>query len=83
MPVVAIIDGIRIWFYNDDHPPPHFHAEYAEYGALISLETLEIIQGSLPRPQYRKVVAWAKLRRRALDLAWVTSQSDLNPGKID
>ena len=82
MPVVATIDGIAIWFYNDDHAPPHFHAKYAEHEALIDIKTLKIIVGSLPRSQYRKVVDWATPRKAALMLAWVTSQSDINPGKI-
>lgn len=82
MPVVAVIDEIKIWFYNDDHPPPHFHAEYAEFDALIEIGSLEIIVGALPRPQYRKVRAWAETRQQALILAWVTAQSDINPGKI-
>jgi hypothetical protein len=30
MATVAIVDGIKIQFYNEEHPPPHFHAEYAE-----------------------------------------------------
>ena len=29
VPTVAIIDGVRIEFYFDEHPPPHFHARYA------------------------------------------------------
>jgi hypothetical protein len=82
MPVVARFDGIKIQFYNDEHPPPHFHAEYAEHVAMIDIDTLAIMQGHLPRPQYRKVVAWAETRKGALLLAWVTSLSDLNPGKI-
>jgi hypothetical protein len=69
-------------FYHDEHPPAHFHAEYAEHVAMIGIETLEILEGSLPRPQYRKVVAWAKPRREALRIAWITCRSDMNPGKI-
>ena len=82
MPVVPIVDGIKILFYNDDHPPAHFHAQYAEYDALIEIETLKIIAGSLPRPQYRKVLAWAQPRKAALNAAWVMSRSDQHPGKI-
>jgi hypothetical protein len=29
VPTVAIIDGVKIDFYFDEHPPPHFHARYA------------------------------------------------------
>ena len=32
-----------------DHPPPHFHALYAEHEALIDIRTLEVIEGDLPR----------------------------------
>jgi len=32
---VANIDGIKIQFYWDDHPPSHFHAEFGEYRAQI------------------------------------------------
>jgi hypothetical protein len=40
MPVVARIDGIKIRFFNDEHPPPHFHAEYAEHVAVTRREAL-------------------------------------------
>ena len=35
MPVVAIVDGVKIEFYPDEHPPPHFHARFAEFVAQI------------------------------------------------
>jgi len=37
MPVVAIVDGVKIEFYPDEHPPPHFHARYAEFVAQIEI----------------------------------------------
>jgi hypothetical protein len=83
MPVVAIVDGIKILIYNDDHPPAHFHAQYAEYDALVAIETLTIIAGSLPRSQYRKVLAWARPRKAALNVAWLKAQSDLHPGRLE
>jgi hypothetical protein len=35
VPVVAMVDGVKIEFYPDEHPPPHFHARYAEFVAQI------------------------------------------------
>jgi len=35
--------------FRADHPPPHFHAIYGEYEAVISILASEIIQGQLPR----------------------------------
>jgi Domain of unknown function (DUF4160) len=58
MPTVAIIDGIKIEFYFDEHPPPLFHVKYAEYRAVIGIDPLKILSGALPRPQHRKVLAW-------------------------
>jgi hypothetical protein len=49
MPTVAIVDGVRIQFYPRDHPPPHFHAEFAEYRATIDIRSLRVVRGSLAR----------------------------------
>jgi uncharacterized protein DUF4160 len=81
MPVVAIINGIKIEFYFDE--PPHFHARYAEFVAQIDIETLEIIKGSLPRPQMRTIQQWATSRRQALRAAWDACNSGGNPGSIE
>lgn len=82
MPHVATVDGIKIMFYSEDHPPPHFHAQYAEHAALIEIDTLSAFRGFLPKPQYRRVVAWAETRRDALWSAWFACEAGLDPGKI-
>jgi Domain of unknown function (DUF4160) len=82
MAKVASFDGIKILFYHDEHPPAHFHARYVEYEAMIELRSLKILEGSLPRPQLRKVRDWAKTREKELVMAWVSCRSDLDPGKI-
>jgi hypothetical protein len=83
MPVVAIINGIKIEFYFDEHPPPHFHARYAELVAQIDLETLEVIRGSMPRAQMRTIQDWALPRRAALRVAWNICDAGGNPGRIE
>jgi Domain of unknown function (DUF4160) len=83
MPTVAVVDGIKIQVYWDEHPPSHFHAEYGEYRAQITIDRLRIIKGYIPNAQYRKVIAWAKPRRNQLLNAWMLCQSDLHPGKIE
>jgi hypothetical protein len=49
MPRISEFYGIIIAMYYSDHAPPHFHAIYAEHEALIDLNTLDILQGSVPR----------------------------------
>lgn len=58
MPTLSIFYGIVIQMYWQDHPLPHFHALYAEYEALIDIQTLDIIQGSLPRRALVLVLEW-------------------------
>ncbi|WP_339379215.1 DUF4160 domain-containing protein [aff. Roholtiella sp. LEGE 12411] len=50
---------IKVFF--GDHPPPHFHAIYGEYNALVSIESLEIIEGDLPSRAQKLVLEWATL----------------------
>ena len=82
MPTVAIVDGVKIQFYWDDHPPSHFHVEWGEYRAQIAIDSLVIIGGYIPKAKYRKVVTWAKLRKGRLLEAWIRCQSDLHPGRL-
>jgi hypothetical protein len=82
MPVVARVDGVKINLYLDDHPPPHFHAEFGEFRAQILIDGLAILNGYIPSVQYRKVVAWARPRRELLLAAWMRCREDLHPGRI-
>ena len=34
MPSICTFYGIVIYMYYNDHNPPHFHAEYAEFEAV-------------------------------------------------
>ncbi len=48
MPVISSFYGILIKMYFGDHAPPHFHAEYAEFVAQISINDFAVIEGYLP-----------------------------------
>lgn len=56
------------------HHLPHFHAYYNEYSAVISISSIELIGGSLPKKQLRLTLAWAELHQQKLlnDLGFVT-----------
>ena len=70
MPVIKIIDSIKIYLYFFDHLTPHFHAIYAEYQVLIEIDTLEIYSGSLPNKQLKKVIDWASKNQDYLRQKW-------------
>jgi Domain of unknown function (DUF4160) len=63
MPIICFFDGIKILLFSNDHLPPHFHVYYAEYKALIEIDSLQIMRGSLPIKQLNKVVEWAGLNK--------------------
>lgn len=58
--------GIRIYVYDFDHPPPHFHAISAEFEAQISIETLEILRGEMPPGKLKKIRRWARQNQASL-----------------
>ncbi len=66
MPVVAVVDGVKISFYANEHPPAHFHATIAEHRAVFDIATLTITAGSLPRSKRGKVHSWAASRKDVL-----------------
>lgn len=66
MPTIKIIDGTKIDVYSREHPPPHFHAIYAEYEELIEIETLETYTGKILNNKRKKVVNWANDNKQVL-----------------
>jgi hypothetical protein len=60
MPTVAIVEGVKIQFYSREHPPPHFHAVFAEHRAQIDSTSLTVLKGELPPAKLRAVIAWAE-----------------------
>ena len=49
MPAISTFFGIVIMMYWREHGPAHFHARYGEFEAIIAIETLEVLRGTLPR----------------------------------
>ena len=74
MPEIARFYGIVIKVFFGDHSPPHFHAIYGEYNALISIESLEIIEGDLPSRAQKLVLEWATLYQQDLLQMWNTQE---------
>lgn len=49
MPTISSFYGISIRMFFNDHVPPHFHVEYAEFKATVDIVELRISGGKLPR----------------------------------
>jgi hypothetical protein len=61
------------------HHRLHFHAYYQKHTAVIGIESVEVISGSLPRRQQRLVEAWAELHQTELMSDWERLQSGHTP----
>jgi uncharacterized protein DUF4160 len=64
------IGKIIIRVYANDHLPPHFHAIAPDFEALIEIETLAIMRGTLLRQSRKSVMAWASAHRRDIATEW-------------
>ena len=69
--------------YYDDHNPPHFHAEYGGDEALISIDTLDVIAGTLPSRALGLVYEWAGKHRAELREAWKRAENLEPTGQIE
>jgi len=58
MPLVDLINGIKILIYNGEHRPPHIHARYNEYEVLITIETQDLYAGEMPGRQLKTIFDW-------------------------
>lgn len=56
--------------YFDDHHPPHFHAIYNEYEALVEISELKILTGNIPSRALGLVIEWASLHKAELMNNW-------------
>jgi hypothetical protein len=68
--------------YFGDHLPPHFHALYAEFEALIDIRTFEVIGGDLPARAMALVLEWAQQHRDELRKDWELCIQNQQPAKI-
>ncbi|MHB1398508.1 MAG: DUF4160 domain-containing protein [Trichloromonadaceae bacterium] len=82
MPTISVFYGIVIQMFWKDHAPPHFHALYSEYEALICIRTLEVLQGELPKRALALVLEWANEHRAELTEDWDLCSRMQRPNRI-
>jgi hypothetical protein len=70
MPVISSFLGIIISMYFNEHNPPHFHAKYNEFRAIIAIETLTVKEGKLPPRILGLIVEWAEQHKDELMANW-------------
>jgi phosphomannomutase len=82
MPEISRFLGIVVKMFFDDHNPPHFHAEYGEYSALIDIRDLSSFSGRLPPRVLGLVIEWANLHQQELLDDWERARAQQELMKI-
>jgi hypothetical protein len=83
MPTISSFYGILIRMFFNDHAPPHFHVQYAEFKATVDIMTLTISSGQLPRGAQELVLDWAELHQKELLEDWQPCMNKQQPNQIE
>jgi hypothetical protein len=51
MPTISMFRGIKIFINWNEHQPPHFHAKYAGSEILVSINDIEVLEGTMANKQ--------------------------------
>jgi len=64
-----------------EHQPPHFHAKYGSDEVAISINDIEVLEGSLPNKQLKMLLGWTALHQEELLENWQLAEQkqDLFP----
>jgi Domain of unknown function (DUF4160) len=83
MPELCRFLGIIIAMFHGDHNPPHFHARYNQYKAIISIKNLAILNGKLPPKVLGLVMEWASIHQQELIKNWELAEQLLELQPIE
>ena len=73
--------GIVIGVFPREHPPPHFHAVYAEYQITVDIRS-GVVHGDFPKRALRLVLEWLDLHTDELLEDWDLIQAGHPAKKI-
>ncbi len=82
MPTISTFYGIVIMMFFDEHNPPHFHVQYGEYRAIITIKD-GVVKGELPRRALTLVFDWLDLHKDELTENWERMQRGDKFNKIE
>ncbi|MDO5555948.1 MAG: DUF4160 domain-containing protein [Clostridia bacterium] len=76
MPEISRFYGITIkmYFLGNEHNPPHIHAIYNKSIALIDIQTINVIEGNLPKRAERLVKEWIKIHKNEIIDIWISQK---------
>jgi len=70
MPTISTFFGIVIRKFYQDHPPPHFHAEYLGQQGKFGFDGVMTVGNIRSRTALGLIREWAELHRAELEANW-------------
>ena len=64
MPTISMFRGIKVYINWHDHLPPHFHAKYGNNEVIVSINDIEVIEGTMPNKQLKMLLGWGSVSSR-------------------
>lgn len=71
-----VVEGLKLWFWSNDHEPPHFHAkrrgewEIKVHFLLDASEMIEVVSGAPSRKAVKEIISLAERHRLELLEQW-------------
>ena len=72
MPIIARFYSIliKMYYFEDEHNPPHIHAKYNEYEGIFDIASRKMTRGDLPKNAIRLVREFISQYRDRLLSMW-------------
>ena len=74
MPRILEFFGILIFMYFSKHGKPHFHAQYQNFMATITIDDGEV-KGNLPNRALSMVQEWREIHKQELLNNWAQARN--------
>lgn len=82
MPRIANVEGVSIYIYADDHPPPHVHARMAGEDMMVDIVSGHVLRGDIPPAKKQAVLTWVGKHASELLDAWYALQAGRLPRRF-
>jgi hypothetical protein len=83
MPEISRFYGIIVAMFFEDHDPPHFHARYGDFQAVIKIRDFTVLDGWLPPRALGLVIEWAAIHQEELKENWKSARNNEPLRKIE
>ena len=90
MPTISMFRGIKVFLNWSEHNPPGFpygnvvvHAVYGGQEVIVSIDEIEVLEGSLPSKQQKMLLGWIALHQEELRENWLLAQDGQELFPID